>query len=172
MGWRRVADILMGMQARDVVVKASYAKALQEEREEVTKDSRTELNARYYSIHDKCQRYPKLEEERQNFLQVYPVMKNVENMQKGGICPTYLLRGYLGLFYFHISKMKFEEAEEAARVPIPPMPPLTIPPFPVIPDMDGVKKSVQVTGLVIIGVVLLIFYMLTGGGKKGLTVVT
>lgn len=177
MGWRRVADILMGMQARDVVVKASYAKVLKEEREKVIKDNRTELNNRYYSIRDKCSRYPKLEEERQNFLRAYPVMKNVELQQKMGVCPTPLLRGYLALFYLHLSKVKLEEAEEAARVPIPVIPSLSIPDMPSLSitslgGVSDVKKSLQVTGLIIIGVVLLIIYMLTGRGRKGVTVVT
>lgn len=175
MGWRRVADILMGMQARDVVVKASYAKALKEESEEVARDGRTELDARYYSIRDKCQRYPKLEKEKQAFLRAYPVMKNVEFQQKMGVCPTPLLRGYLSLFYLYLSKIRLEEAEEAADVPIPPKLPIPdIPSLSITPLLGtgDVKKSLQVTGLVVIAVVLLIIYMLTGRGRKGVTVVT
>lgn len=176
MGWRRVADILMGMQARDVVVKASYAKALREEREEVRKDTRTELNDRYYSIQETCQHYPKAEEERQSFLRAYPMMKNVEYQQKIGMCPTPLLRGYVSLFYSYMSKMKLGEAKEATRVPIPEIPSLSMPSLSItslgLPDTGDVKKSLQVTGLVIIAVVLLIFYMLTGRGRKGVTVVT
>jgi hypothetical protein len=59
---------------------------------------------------------------------------------------------------------------------IPGMPSLpSLPSLPSIPDISGgVKRSLQVSALVVIGVILLIFYMLTGrGGKKGgVTVVT
>lgn len=49
----------------------------------------------------------------------------------------------------------------------------SLPSMPSMPSMPGtdIKRSLQVTGLVLIGVILLIFYMLTGRGKKGVTVV-
>lgn len=178
MGWRRVADILMGMQARDVVVKASYAKALKEEREEVVKEKRTELDSRYLSIQENCRRYPKAEEEKQRFLDAYPMMRNVEFQYKVGMCPTPLLRGYINLFYMYISKMKLEEAEEAAgsvsKVVEAGGAVVTVVKehTPSMPNTSNIKRSLQVSALVVIAVVLLIFYMITGRGRKGVTVVT
>ena len=172
MGWRRVADILTGMQARDVVVKASYAKALREEGVKVKTDTRTELEARYESILKTSRQYPRAEEERQAFLAAYPAMKGVEFQQRMRVCPTPLLRGYVTLFYAYISEMKLEEAEEAVKVPIPDTSNLPKIPWPDF-DPGGIKKSAQVTGLVVMGFVALVVYlMFRGGAGRDLTVVT
>lgn len=37
-----------------------------------------------------------------------------------------------------------------------------------IPDLGGVKRSLQVSAIVLIGVILVIVYMLTGKGEKGI----
>ena len=172
MGWRRVADILTGMQARDVVVKASYAKALREEAAAVKTDTRTELEARYESIQKTCRQNLNAEKERQAFLNAFPVMKNVEFQQRMRICPTPALRGYVTLFYAYISKMKLEEAEEAVKVPIPDVSNIKIPKIP-LPDIGGdIKKSAQVTGLVVMGFVALLVYLtfVRGRGASGVTV--
>ena len=55
---------------------------------------------------------------------------------------------------------------------------IPVPVLPKLPELAGlpggadIKRSFQVTALVVIGVVLLIVYMMTGKGKKGVTVVT
>ena len=52
----------------------------------------------------------------------------------------------------------------------------SLPSLPSLPDIPGavggIKRGLQVSALVLIGVILLIFYMLTGRGKKGVTVAT
>ena len=53
---------------------------------------------------------------------------------------------------------------------LPKMP--SMPSLPSMPDVGGVKRGLQVSAIVLIGVILLIVYMLTGRGKKGVTVVT
>lgn len=67
-----------------------------------------------------------------------------------------------------------KEGGEAKDINLPKLP--DVPGLPGInfglPDMSGLKGSLQVTALFIVAVVLIIVYMLTGKGKKGLTVVT
>ena len=55
------------------------------------------------------------------------------------------------------------EAYEAPGLPIPDLPSL-----PDMPDGKNIVKGLQVSALVVIGVVLIIIYMLTGKGKKGI----
>ena len=178
MGWRRVADILTGMQARDVVVKASYAKAMKEEGEAVTTEGRTELNLRYASLQEKCKLYPKLEKEHQMFLTAYPAMKGVEFQQRMRVLPTPMLRGYLTLFYSYITKMKLEEAEEAVKVPGSDAAKGVVSAVTAVVSNTGesitaIKTGAQVTGLVVMGfVALLVYLMFRGGAGRDLTVVT
>lgn len=80
------------------------------------------------------------------------------------------LRGYYNWlshkFYVEAKTMK----PEMPSVPdIPSLPPLKMPGTGIAKD---IKRSAQVTGIVLIGFILLIVYMLTGRGKKGVTVVT
>lgn len=56
--------------------------------------------------------------------------------------------------------------EVIEHIPIP-----SLPKLPSLPDMGGdIKRSLQVSALVLIGVILLIVYMLTGKGEKGVQV--
>ena len=66
------------------------------------------------------------------------------------------------------------EAKDIELLKLPDMPSLPGINFnlPSFPDLGGLKGSLQVTALFAVAVVLIIVYMLTGKGKKGLTVVT
>jgi hypothetical protein len=70
-----------------------------------------------------------------------------------------------------------KEGGEAKDIDLPKLPGLPGLPginfnLPSFPDLGGVKGSLQVTALFAVVVVLIIVYMLTGKGEKGLTVVT
>lgn len=159
MGWKRVADILTGMQARDVVVKASYARALKEESAKVRSERRSELDKRYISMHETIKKHPVAATEHTAFLRAYPVMKNVEFQQRVGVCPTPLLAGYLALFYNYIADNKMKEAGEAAKIAAPSIP--SLPSLPSLPSID-VKlpsfsmPSIGLAGKGLIGVIVLI----------------
>lgn len=46
------------------------------------------------------------------------------------------------------------------------------PSLPKLPSLNGIKTDLQLSIIFVVAIVLIIVYMLTGGGKKGVTVVT
>lgn len=59
-----------------------------------------------------------------------------------------------------------EEMPETPKMPKMP----SMPKIPSVLDVGGVKKSMQVTGIVLIAFILVIVYMLTGKGEKGVRI--
>lgn len=89
------------------------------------------------------------------------------------VCATWLKNYYKWLVDRVLDELPSVEDLPDVIPDIPQIPGVpSIPSFPDMPDAGDVKRSLQVTGLVIIGVILIIVYMLTGRGKKGVTVVT
>lgn len=74
--------------------------------------------------------------------------------------------------YYEFLKGEVYIAPVVVLPDIPKLPDLPDFSLPDMPDTSGWKRSLQVTALVVIAVVLVIVYMMTGKGKKGVTVVT
>lgn len=70
-----------------------------------------------------------------------------------------------------IPRKSIEEVFSDKRWDMPDLPNINFD-FPSLPDLSGLKGSLQVTALVFIIVILIIVYMLTGKGEKGVTVAT
>ena len=172
MGWRKTADIFTGMQARDVVVKASYARALREEGRNIGSYDRNELIEQFRVIQETRRKYPQTEQEYASFIKKYPQMKVVEYHAKMGVAPTVILRGYLSLFYFHIADMKIGEAKSAVKPPIPDikLPDITLPDIkmPGLPEMPSVSLPMKILGLFLLLLLALIALGYSGlGGAAG-----